>query len=87
MSKIKNLAVLQDLLEVQCQDGNWDHSPYMHGMANGMIFAMSVLTGDDPEFLDPPENFLCDLNSLDKFNKSSIIVDTNTTSSKDDETD
>jgi len=75
MSKIKQLAELQDLLEVQCNDGNWNYSPYMHGMANGLIVAISVLTGKEPEFLDPPTTFLCDIKILDKFNKSGIIVD------------
>jgi len=79
MSKIKKLAELEDLVRVQRHDGNWNYSPYMHGMANGLIVAISVLTGEDPEFIDAPESFLCDLEVLDKFNKSGIIVENNTT--------
>jgi len=74
MSKIKKLAELQDLIDVQCNDGNWNHSPYMHGMANGLIVALSVLNGKEPKFLEAPETFLCQLEELDKFNKSGIIV-------------
>ena len=67
---------LQDLLNIQCADGNWDHDAYMFGMANGLILAMSVVTGEDPDFLAAPENFLADFELIDKFNKSSIIVNT-----------
>jgi len=79
MSKIKKIAELQDLIDIQCNEGNWNHSPYMHGMANGLIVAMSTLTGEDPKFLEPPDIFLCDIEALDKFNKSGIIVENNTT--------
>jgi len=58
----------------------------MHGMANGIIFSISVLTGEDPKFLDPPDIFLCDIETIDKFNKGSIIVG-NTTKSDQNETD
>lgn len=78
MSKIKQLAELQDLLEVQCTDGNWNYSSYMHGIANGLIVAMSVLSGEEPKFLEAPDTFLCDLKALDKFNESGIIVENNT---------
>lgn len=56
--KIKEL---QKMLDVQCANGNWNYDPYMHGMANGMIFSMSVLTGNEPEYIEAPEKWLCDL--------------------------
>ena len=74
MSNIKKIRELQDCLDLQCADGNWNHSPYMHGMANGIIFAMSVLTGEDPEYLDPPDVFLCELEELEKFIKASTVL-------------
>lgn len=51
---------LRDMTEVQCMDGNWNHDPYMHGMANGMIFALSIFEGGNPEYLDAPEVWLRD---------------------------
>ena len=87
VSKVKKLAELQDLLDVQCNEGNWNYSQYMHGMANGLIVAMAVLTGEEPKYLEPPETFLCELLELDKFNKSGIIVDINNESGKQNETD
>jgi hypothetical protein len=66
---------LERLLTIQTTNGNWDHSPYMHGMANGIIFSLSVLTGEDPKFLDAPDMFSCDVKDLDKFNQSSTVID------------
>jgi len=46
---------IQSAIDIQCSDGNWNYSEYMMGMANGMIFVKSCLTGEDPEYLDGPE--------------------------------
>lgn len=51
---------LQDCLAIQCANGNWNYSPYMLGMANGMILSRSILTGEDAKFLDAPEAWLQD---------------------------
>jgi len=51
---------LQDLINVQCTDGNWNYDAYMHGLANGLITAMSVLTNEEPEFKDAPDRWLSD---------------------------
>jgi len=32
----------------------------MHGMANGLIAARSMITGKSPEYLDAPKKWLCD---------------------------
>lgn len=49
---------LDEMLKVQCADGNWNYNPYMQGMANGMIFTRSLLTGEEPEYLNAPEKWL-----------------------------
>lgn len=54
---IKSLEALKDSLKVQCSDGNWNYDPYMHGMANGMIFALSLFEGGEPQYLDAPEKW------------------------------
>ena len=56
----KRVSTLQDLLNVQCSDGNWNHDGYMHGMANGMIIAMSVMADAPPNFLEAPDEFIAD---------------------------
>lgn len=41
---------VRDMLKIQCTDGNWDFSAYMRGLANGLIMAVAVLDGTEPEF-------------------------------------
>jgi hypothetical protein len=53
----KRLEVLREMLEVQCSDGNWNFDPYMHGMANGMIYALSILEDEIPVFMEAPEEW------------------------------
>lgn len=49
---------LKGLIATQGRPGNWDYDPYMHGMLNGMILALSVFTGENPVFRDPPDRWL-----------------------------
>ena len=49
---------LQDVIDIQCTEGNYNCDEYMWGLANGLILAMSVLTRKEPKFLDKPEYFL-----------------------------
>jgi len=78
MSKIKTLqqieSDLQDLLNIQCAEGNYDANKYMFGMANGLICAMSLFNNKDPEFMDEPAIFLDDIEILDKFSQSSVVL-------------
>lgn len=62
----KAIESLKDLLKVQCADGNWNYDPYMHGMANGMILALSLFEGGTPDFLEAPEEWLEDNPDLNK---------------------
>lgn len=55
---LHRLEALKHLVAIQCQSGNWDYGPYMHGMANGMIMAVATLEEKDPVFLDAPERWL-----------------------------
>jgi len=54
------IETLKELIDIQCSDGNWNYDPYMHGMANGMILALSLFEGGAPEYLDAPEEWLAD---------------------------
>jgi len=56
----KSLECLREMKDVQCNDGNWNYDPYMHGMANGMIFALSLFENKRPEYLEAPEIWLKD---------------------------
>ncbi len=56
----KMIEELQDLVKIQCNDGNWNYSEYMHGMANGLICALSVVSDEEPVYLSKPDEWLCD---------------------------
>ena len=49
---------LEELVKVQCSDGNWNYSPYMHGLANGLILALAIIRDIDPIYLDAPDKWL-----------------------------
>ena len=52
-----SVTMLREMTEVQCNHGNWDFDPYMHGMANGMIFALSLFDNKRPEYLEAPDKW------------------------------
>ena len=56
---------LRNIKNIQCSDGRWDYSPYMHGMANGLILALSIFDDDCPKYLEPPERWLKNLPEYD----------------------
>jgi hypothetical protein len=56
-----SVNTLREMKDVQCNDGNWNYDPYMYGMANGMIFALSLFDDKPPEYLEAPEVWLKDL--------------------------
>lgn len=72
---LRILEDLQNLIDIQCSDGNWNVNPYMQGMANGLILAKSVITNETPEYVDAPDIWLDDINFIDKLVKSGIIVE------------
>ena len=51
---------MRELLEVQGCDGNWNFDPYMHGLYNGIEFALSILEKREPAFRDAPDKWLAD---------------------------
>jgi len=56
MTKAK-LIELKNAVQIQIQNGNWNYDEYMFGMANGMILAESIMTGEEPKFKDKPRFF------------------------------
>ena len=51
-------VILDEFVNIQCENGNWNYDPYMHGMTNGLIFAQSVLKDIEPKYLNAPEKWL-----------------------------
>jgi len=60
-----SIKVLREMVDIQCRDGNWNYDRYMHGMANGMIFALSLFDNKEPEYLEAPEEWLEDKKELE----------------------
>lgn len=54
----KSVKALKDSLKIQLSKGNWDYDPYMHGMANGLIYALSLFTGEEPKYLDASKEYV-----------------------------
>lgn len=65
---------LDDLIKVQCSDGNWDYDEYMRGMANGLILARTLIDGNDPEYLEPPEIYLQAYAMLDDLIEKGVVL-------------
>ena len=51
---------LDEIIAIQCADGNWNYNNYNFGLANGLLLAKSILTGDEPVFMNTPDEWLCD---------------------------
>lgn len=51
---------IEEMIEIQSRSGNYDYDPYMHGMANGMIYIHSILTDKNPKYLSAPSKWLKD---------------------------
>lgn len=45
---------LRELVKIQSSKGNYAQDEYMRGMANGLICALSVFTGEEPKYHEPP---------------------------------
>lgn len=53
LEKLKNCSAIAS------SPGNWDYSPYLHGMANGLALAVSIMedAGHEPAYLNRPEKY------------------------------
>lgn len=49
---------IKDIHKVQGEIGNWDVSPYMTGLFNGLELALSVLDCRNPEYRDCPSTVI-----------------------------
>lgn len=46
---------IQDVHEVQGRHGNWNSSPYMLGMFNGLELALAIIEDREPQYKDKPD--------------------------------
>lgn len=50
----QKLKELENCVDIQCQNGNWNYSEYMRGMANGLILALNIMTETQPIYKEVP---------------------------------
>lgn len=62
---MKGIKAIREMVKTQCVNGNWNYNPYMHGFANGLILALATIEDKEPEYLDAPEKWVCDISSND----------------------
>jgi hypothetical protein len=70
----ETLEKLRQLCEVATSNGNYDCNEYLHGMANGMLFALSMFEGTVPQFLEAPRVYLDDLKLLESLNEYGVRI-------------
>ena len=54
----KRLSNLESVLKTQGENGNWNYSPYMMGVYNGLALAHSIMHDIDPVYKDFPDKWL-----------------------------
>lgn len=70
------LKEFDEMIAIQTSDGTWNYDPYLHGMANGMIYMRSLISGEDPKYLDAPEEWLRDRDAQNEMDDGFVeIVD------------
>jgi len=55
---------LKSVVETQGWHGNWNYSPYMRGLFNGLELALALFEDREPSFRDGPklpDMYICDL--------------------------
>lgn len=57
--EVQQLEKLEKLVEVACSRGHCDYDEYLYGMANGLILALAAMKDEEPQYLDRPEEWLC----------------------------
>lgn len=56
----KTVTMVRRQLDIQGQNGNWNHDPYMHGMYNGLECALATIEGREPKYRPAPIEWLKD---------------------------
>lgn len=69
----EQIEQLEELVKLQCTNGTWNYDSYHFGMANGLILALAVMKGEEPQFLKAPAQWLED-------NEKNIIIESVDTS-------
>jgi hypothetical protein len=55
---------VKEVHKIQAWHGNWNYSPYMRGLFNGLELALAIMEDRKPSYKNgpiPPDRYLCDL--------------------------
>lgn len=55
---VKSIPALDNLVKIASSNGNYNYDSYNHGLANGLILALSVILDKDVEYLDAPSKWI-----------------------------
>lgn len=58
--RMTRIETLENLVSIQSSPGNFNYSPYMHGLGNGLILALSIMRDSECKYLENPKVWLCD---------------------------
>jgi len=56
----KLVSDVRHMRDAQGVDGTWNFDPYMHGLYNGIEFALAILEKREPSFRSAPDKWLAD---------------------------
>lgn len=62
-------SVVENLIQIQASNGNWNYDPYMHGLANGILLGYSIFADKEYKPLSAPKEWLCDKGDKRKISK------------------
>jgi hypothetical protein len=63
---------IREALNIEGKHGNWNFDPYMHGMYNGMEFALSIAEDREPQYKDAPARWLYKCKGIEETPKPTI---------------
>lgn len=54
--KMVPIQEIEELLEIQGRNGNWNYSSYMCGLYNGLALALAVIENKEPAYRERPSD-------------------------------
>ena len=75
---VKHLEDLRGMHHVQHSPGNWNYSPYMHGLAMGLELALAAMEGREPDTDAPQTPYLSQLQASESEVREMILTEPHT---------
>lgn len=62
----EKLKQLQNLIDIQCSEENYNYNEHSLGLTNGLILAMAIFTEEEPKYLDRPDKWIEEIENDNK---------------------